>query len=222
MHLSSCRSDWTTSSCSLTDWSHCCSRTEIYTHTHTKHVMWCITVWVCVCVCVRSHTVSRAVCVSCRSRWQSVSAVRTLHSSLSSPTAWPSNTAFHWWLWETHTALKQKRHVDLLCVCVCVCVCVCASYYSVCGMDNSLRAVISLQLSPSLDTVRFLRREEQEEVYQIHFQTYLNFQEMRNLLTNQNIKEDRLWARDFQWQNLLYSTVWFFFNSRDVTVMVCV
>lgn len=30
------------------------------------------------------------------------------------------------------------------------------TYYSVCGKDNSLRAVISLQLGPSLDTVRLL------------------------------------------------------------------
>lgn len=29
MHLSSCRSDWTTWSCSLTDCSHCCRRREI-------------------------------------------------------------------------------------------------------------------------------------------------------------------------------------------------
>lgn len=47
----------------------------------------------------------------------------------------------------------------ILCECVCVCV---WSYYSVCGSDNSLRAVISLQLGPSLDTVRLLAKKERE------------------------------------------------------------
>lgn len=54
----------------------------------------------CVCVCAGTHTWSRAECVSCSSLWQRVFAVWTLHCSLSSHTAWPSNTAFQWWLWK--------------------------------------------------------------------------------------------------------------------------
>lgn len=45
-------------------------------------------------VCV--HTSSRAACVSFSSLWQRVMAVSRLHCSLSSHTAWPSNTAFQW------------------------------------------------------------------------------------------------------------------------------
>lgn len=51
-------------------------------------------------MCAGTHTWSRAECVSCSSLWQRVFAVWTLHCSLSSHTAWPSNTAFQWWLWK--------------------------------------------------------------------------------------------------------------------------
>lgn len=53
---------------------------------------------------LHTHTRSRAVCVSSNSLWQRVLAVRMLHHSLSSHTAWPSNTALQWWL-------KEKKQI---------------------------------------------------------------------------------------------------------------
>lgn len=52
----------------------------------------------------QTHTLSRALWVSCSSLWQRVLAVWMHHSSLFSLTACPSNTAFHWWL-------KASTHV---------------------------------------------------------------------------------------------------------------
>lgn len=56
-----------------------------------------------------AHTLSRAMCVSCSNLWQRVWAVWMLHCSLSSHTAWPSNTAFQWWL-EVNTHVKSITH----------------------------------------------------------------------------------------------------------------
>lgn len=61
----------------------------VHTHTHAR---------------LHTHTRSRAVCVSSNSLWQRVLAVRMLHHSLSSHTAWPSNTALQWWL-------KEKKQI---------------------------------------------------------------------------------------------------------------
>lgn len=110
MHFSSSRSDWATKSCSLTDWSLCWRRWVIWIKTKIKCLYkmknrWIIanrfsvftSFWVA-CVRARTHTLSRAVCVSFSSLWHRVLAVSRLHCSRSSHTAWPSNTAFQWWL----------------------------------------------------------------------------------------------------------------------------
>lgn len=47
---------------------------------------------------LHTHTFSKAACVSFSSLWQRVTAVCMLHCSRSSHKAWPSNTAFQWWL----------------------------------------------------------------------------------------------------------------------------
>lgn len=110
-----------------------------------------------------THTLSRAACVSRSSLWQRVLATRTLHCSLSSLTTWPSNTAFQWWLkvstgiqWllhtQTHWMGNWNGSVRM------------RPYYSVCGSDSSLRAVISLQLGPSLDTVRLLTERKSQTI----------------------------------------------------------
>lgn len=104
MHLSSCRSDLTTFSCSLIGCSHCWRRCETYTHTHThsagekRNQVICCKTGTELNSCTCAHTLSSALHVSCSSRWQRLLAIRTLHCSLSSHTSWPSNTAFHWWL----------------------------------------------------------------------------------------------------------------------------
>lgn len=110
MHFSSSRSDWATTSCSLTDWSQCWRRWVIWIKTKIKclykmkntdellqTVFQSLQVFG-LPVCAHTHTLSRAVCVSFSSLWHRVLAVSWLHCSRSSHTAWPSNTAFQWWL----------------------------------------------------------------------------------------------------------------------------
>lgn len=60
-----------------------------------------------------THTCSRAMSVSPNSLWQRVLAVFMLHHSLSSLTAWPSNTAFQWRLkFNTYKFFKTLIQLD--------------------------------------------------------------------------------------------------------------
>lgn len=95
MHLSSCRSAVATESCSLTDCSHSWRRFEIW---NTEECFTCALLNEFRHMHRTTHTCSRAMCVSPNSLWQRVFAVFMLHHSLSSLTAWPSNTAFQWQL----------------------------------------------------------------------------------------------------------------------------
>lgn len=65
---------------------------------HRRMLNLCIASWVQTHMHGNTHTCSRAMCVSPNSLWQRVFAVFMLHHSLSSLTAWPSNTAFQWQL----------------------------------------------------------------------------------------------------------------------------
>lgn len=114
MHLSSCRSAAATVSRSLTDCSHCRRRFEIWNtgacftcalHHEFRHMH------------RTTRTCSRAICVSPNSLWQRVFAIFMLHNSLSSLTAWPSNTAFQWWLkFNTYKFFRQLEECVYECV----------------------------------------------------------------------------------------------------------